>query len=106
MIIKCQFTEIYNEGFLLSRNLQGAQTRGVSTIMASGKMLGSGVCQVLGEHSKGMRGSAWAVEAAGRTRWKGGRHRARLVWPGHLGGNARLGTKKQRKDWRAGTRVQ
>lgn len=79
MIIKCQFTEMYNEGFLLSRNLQGAQTKGVPTIMASGKMLGSGVCQVLGERSKGIRGSTWAAGAAGRMKWKGGRCRARLV---------------------------
>lgn len=44
--------------------------------MASGKMQGPGVCKVLGERSKGRRGSAWAVGAAGRTRWKGGRCRA------------------------------
>lgn len=30
MIIKCQFTEMYKEGFLISKNLQGAQTRGCS----------------------------------------------------------------------------
>lgn len=78
-LLLCKVTEICNEGFLLSRNLQGARAEEDihSSNDSGGKMLENRCVHGAWEE---MKDSSWRVRVAGRTRWGG---RSSESWP-HL----------------------